>query len=60
MHLPVAGLVVPLFGPVTAVTITCSGTPVVRMTHISTSGSPSGTVMLGLSIITIGTTKLIV
>ena len=50
-----AGLSAPSFGPVSAVTTTGSVIPVLSSRHISTSGSPSGTVMLGISTLTSGT-----
>ena len=50
-----AGLAAPLFGPVTAVTITCSVIPVLRTMHIVTFGSPSGTVTSGTMTLTSGT-----
>ena len=53
-RLPVAGLAAPLFGPVSAVTITLSVIPVVRRMHISTSGSPSVTLVFGTSTLTSG------
>ena len=50
-----AGLAAPLFGPVTAVTITCSVIPVLRTMHIVMFGSPSGTVTSGTMTLTSGT-----
>ena len=51
-YVPVAWSAAPAFGPVSAVTITCSVMPLLREKHISTVGSDSGTVTFSISMLT--------
>lgn len=56
-YIPVAGLDDPAFGPVSAVTITCSAKPVLMEMQISTSVSFSGMLTSGMTTLVSGSVR---